>query len=670
MKLNMLAPKLKSGFIRTSNEAVSYLELSERWTQQALEEDIKSGAKQLKECLELVKKRKPEHMVLIKCNKKEDGLMAAGYIAAISNLQESRYFNDDFYDLMENPEGEALLQWETECAEVNAAMEPLEECEECLTDDELVDALKNSAGLVPVISGREFLSPEWNMGYFHERFGDPYGNSFCSISAENQIHKKPYWMQCTVNSVCILIEEDDWFSVQTLHELEKALLRFAANRHVFIAWCKKDWDAVSNDAFAEQSVPDLPFDADEITNADIFQFVLRNNADVLSVKVDEKELRSYRVKQFEDWAEKLIIRLEKRFPKRKLVETIVNAGFPDVSDSFRQVLQYVKKESRKDKSECLTENDFSVLDKFNFRVTENKKDSVSVRQLESELIGLETVKQQLKSIVGVMKLNRERERHGMERLKYQNVYLLIGAPGTAKTTVARLFGKMMHEEGLLPGNRFTSVNGAELKGMYVGHSAPKTKYIFENNDVILIDEAYSLTEGDEHMDVFSKEALAQLILEVEKHGHDKLIMFAGYGGVSVQDKDNKMKRFLDANPGLKSRINATIYFDSYTPEQMVEIVHKQAELTKLEVSRQADEMLLEFFQERIRDTEFGNGREARRLVENAVVFMAERVMQIPKEQRKKEMYKQISAEDIVKTIAQLRNGLTMQKGRGNRYGFL
>ena len=192
-----------------------------------------------------------------------------------------------------------------------------------------------------------------------------------------------------------------------------------------------------------------------------------------------------------------------------------------------------------------------------------------------------------------------------------------------------------------------------------GASARDEQVRVLRNDAMLLVELERLVE-----------ALAQLILEVEKHGHDKLIMFAGYGGVSVQDKDNKMKRFLDANPGLKSRINSTIYFDSYTPEQMVEIVHKQAELTKLEVSRQADEMLLEFFQERTRDTEFGNGREARRLVENAVVFMAERVMQIPKEQRKKEMYKQISAEDIVKTIAQLRNGLTMQKGRGNRYGFL
>ena len=91
-------------------------------------------------------------------------------------------------------------------------------------------------------------------------------------------------------------------------------------------------------------------------------------------------------------------------------------------------------------------------------------------------------------------------------------------------------GKIMEEEKLLPGSHFTCVNGAELKGMYVGHSAPKTKALFEENDIIVIDEAYSLTGDRSEPDSFSREAIAQLVIELEEHAEDKLVIFAGYGG--------------------------------------------------------------------------------------------------------------------------------------------
>ena len=104
--------------------------------------------------------------------------------------------------------------------------------------------------------------------------------------------------------------------------------------------------------------------------------------------------------------------------------------------------------------------------------------------------------------------------------------------------------------------------------MYVGHSAPKTKALFEKYDVIIIDEAYSIVEYDGKTDSFGNEAIAQLIIEMEKHSTDKLIIFAGYGGKNVSEKDNRMQAFLDANPGIKSRITSTFYFDSYSADEM------------------------------------------------------------------------------------------------------
>ena len=119
--------------------------------------------------------------------------------------------------------------------------------------------------------------------------------------------------------------------------------------------------------------------------------------------------------------------------------------------------------------------------------------------------------------------------------------------------------------------------------MYVGHSAPKTKALFEENDIIVIDEAYSLTGDRSEPDSFSREAIAQLVIELEEHAEDKLVIFAGYGGTDVDEKNNKMKEFIDANPGIKSRINSTFYFPSYTAPEMAEIFKKHAEISGYEL---------------------------------------------------------------------------------------
>jgi len=679
MKLNMVAPNLHKGFIRENNEAISYLELSEEWTQKALAQDIKAGAKQFQECLVLVEKHSIGHTVVIKTNTMEDGLMAVSYLSAISKREVSegnQYRNDELDVVMDEPDDSQLIWVDKVVLPPEYDEEEPEERTRRMVDvgDEIREALRNDDNIVPVISYKDLINESTRSPFGVEGFSNPM-NPFATSGITNRIKPEPYWTECTKQDICIMIEGNS-FGID-FERLETMLLRFSGNRHVYVVWKDERWKNSNEEQEQkdedEDDLPYMDFYESGPSNSEMLFFVLKTGADVVQVSVDEKELKKYRLKQFDDWAEFLDIRFEKGFPKRNVVDAVIRAKIEDVSTSLQMVLQYVQKESGKAASEVYTEKDFDILKKFNFRVTKNNRkpeEIKSLKSLEKDLIGMETVKKQLKDIVEVMKLNRERERMGLGRLNYQNVHLLIGAPGTAKTTVAQLFGKMMSEEGLLPGDRFISVNGAELKGMYVGHSAPKTKFIFEQHDVILIDEAYSLTEGEEQMDTFSKEALAQLILEVEKHGYDKLIMFAGYGGVNVQDKDNKMKRFLDANPGLKSRINSTIYFDSYTPEQMVKIVHKQAELEKLKLSDKADKMLFDYFTERVQDTNFGNGREGRRLVQNAVVFMAERIMKLPKEQRRKAMYQLITAEDVEKTIEQFKRGLTMQNGRGNRYGFL
>ncbi|MBQ8315690.1 MAG: hypothetical protein IJX95_08130, partial [Lachnospiraceae bacterium] len=153
------------------------------------------------------------------------------------------------------------------------------------------------------------------------------------------------------------------------------------------------------------------------------------------------------------------------------------------------------------------------------------------------------------------------------------------------------------------------------------------------------------------------------MIELEAHAMDKLVLFAGYGGTGVSEKDNKMKSFLDANPGLKSRINTTIFFDSYTPQEMVQIVHCQAKLQKYTLSGDADEMIREYFAKRVKTEDFGNGREARSLLENTVISAAARVMALPEKKRTKKVMQELTAEDVKEAIERLSAGNQMQRGR-------
>ena len=396
--------------------------------------------------------------------------------------------------------------------------------------------------------------------------------------------------------------------------------------------------------------------------------MLEYTARVVRILLDKEKQNKYYCNLFDSWLEAYDLKTEKGFPKARIVKRILNMYREDKAQLMEKVILYTIKDGIK--GNCLTAKDFEVLDFFKVLSKEEEKQKKAALSLEQDLVGMENVKQQVRDIIDVMKYNKLREEMGIKNGRFHNVHMLIGAPGTAKTTVAEIMGNMMREERLLAGNRFISINGADLKGMFVGHSAPKTKSIFDNNDIIFIDEAYSIASGNrDGMDSFSEEAIAQLIIELEKHATDRLVIFAGYGGPNVSVKDNKMKVFLDANPGIKSRINSTIYFESYTPEEMVSIVHRQAENMQYVLDNNADGAILEYFRERTQKRDFGNGREARSLVEQCMTFAARRVMGISEKRITKKMMKEIRLEDVQAAIAKQRNSNCMQEGRRKRCGF-
>lgn len=649
-RLNLLAPDYN---VRYANEGkgdkIKYLNIPENINKEALISDIKEGGVQFKECLEMWEKGL-SRVVLIRCSNLEDGYMAVSYLSAMENerLGIRPIGMIPRCETLESEEPQDLSYEEIQDRE----MEDLDAID---LDGEIYEDVDNeyyeTPFRVPVLDIAEVMS---NGDEYPGIFGGPM--RLANANADNP--KKPYWHSCVEQPICICL--NSMYYCGGIQHLDNAMDRFRRNRNVYVLI----QDMTMSGRFEDE---DTPFYEDISDDSGVCTFVLEHTADFLVVHSKEEELEKYRLTQFDNWVKELGVKLGKNFPKKTMVKRILDIKRPSKSELMSLVLKYVIK-NKKDNSNVLTKDDFTLLSKFKaIGVMDGEGEkSKSSERLEKELVGMENVKRQVREIVDLMNYNRSREEMGFGKSNYHNVHLLIGAPGTAKTTVAKLMGNMMCEQKLITGNRFIAVNGADLKGMYVGHSAPKTKALFREYDVILIDEAYSLMTEGKGSDSFSQEAMAQLIIEIEEHAMDKLVFFAGYGGLDVDEKDNCMKQFIDGNPGLKSRINSTIYFQSYTPDEMVEILHCQAHNFKYKIDRQADVFVRNYFAKRVKDSNFGNGREARSLLENATLFAATRVMRLPENKRTKKVYETITIDDIKMAIERLENSNMFQTGRQNR----
>lgn len=627
-KLNLLKPDYRTGYLNNGKgEEVNYLQLNPEMGMDSLEQDVKNGAEQYRELLEFSKK-KLSQFVVINCTNKEEGLMAVTYLANIYNEREQVEDYMDEYDISD----EENLEFE-----------------DYIMDEDEEDEWENQSsweenpGRIPVISSQQLC---YYQGNIFPSFRGPMGFGTTANTKSNI----PYWHYVRKEAICIVREDE--FGFLDLHNIISELKRYKKNRHVYFV-VVNNW---------EKEIEGEVYSDEEESEFDLCELVLEYAAGTIDITTDTEHRKKYYETLFDNWIKEKSYSLEKGFPKAKIVNKITSFHNPSKAEIMEKVINYVAKDIEEPRA--LSEKDFQVINKFRMLRFENdEKEHQATKKLKNSLVGLDSVKEQVYGIVEIMKYNKRRREMGLGSNNYHNVHLLLGAPGTAKTTVAQLLGEIMAEERLIGTNRFISVNGAELKGMYVGHSAPKVKALFDDYDVILIDEAYSLTvENHGETDSFSQEAISQLLIELEKHGMDKLVMFAGYGGKHVNEKDNKMKQFLKANPGIQSRINSTIYFDSYTPDQMADIFLYHAKNSKFSLEKEAREMVKEYFSERVLEPDFGNGREARSLLENTTMEAAKRIAKIPENKRTKKNYQLLSREDIKKAIEKQKESFLMQKG--------
>lgn len=655
-KLNLLMPDVHTGYLGTRRkERVRYLSVPSELSMKMIEDDMKVG-KVIFQNLQDQLRKASCRTVIIRTNSEEVGLMAVCYLAAAYNKMDHRNGTFD-----EDDEDGLTEEADFEKYEID------DEYDEDSIDDyqDESESWEESPLRLPVIEMNEIRSFSGmdDFSIFQDRSFHMQGNG-------HSRQKDPYWTNCTCEPICIMCKSEGFGS--QYHNFNNNVGRyFQKNRHIYIV-------EVRNNYFCNMSFNAM-LDDDTNENYEDEEFVrvvLEEAAAVVDLFYEDKEkkeeLIQFRTIQFENWIQAKGLMLSKEFPTEKIVSRILKMRNPNKSELMGQILKYMQIQGNV--KGTLTEKDFDILSRFAQIGAESKTEESSSVKLEKQLLGMENVKQQVQEIVEVQRYQKRRENFGLNKGGYHNVHLLIGAPGTAKTTVAKLMGNMMAEAHLLPGNRFICVNGADLKGLYVGHTAPKVRQIFTDNDIIMIDEAYSLTAqgAGENGDSFSQEAIAEIITQIEDHGSEKLVMFAGYGGIGVAPEDNLMKNFIDSNPGLKSRINSTIYFDSYSAEQMVEIVHIQAKNQGFILTRRVDPEILAYFKERTKDRNFGNGREARSLLENAMVFAAARVKKIPIGKIKKRQLQEITVSDIRKALERMRKSNQMQMGRSEtkKMGFV
>ena len=238
------------------------------------------------------------------------------------------------------------------------------------------------------------------------------------------------------------------------------------------------------------------------------------------------------------------------------------------------------------------------------------------------LVGLEGVKQDVNALVKLMQTVQRRKAAGLRPPPLNRHLVFAGNPGTGKTTVARLYGRILSALGLLADGHLVEVGRGDLVGEYIGHTAPKTHAAFRRalGGVLFIDEAYALVPHGLGSD-FGQEAVATLVKLMEDHRDEVVVIVAGYPA--------DMHRFVASNPGLESRFTRTLTFEDYAAEELVRIVAGQADEHEYVLDPRTERELVEFFDGQVRGDGFGNGRTARQVFQAMTERQAQRVSEIP-----------------------------------------
>ena len=295
--------------------------------------------------------------------------------------------------------------------------------------------------------------------------------------------------------------------------------------------------------------------------------------------------------------------------------------------------------------------------KKNIEIAKDNSPQGSAYEKLKEMIGLEKVKQVIEQAVTYSKMQKLLADRGMPNARRAMHMVFTGNPGTAKTTVARLFAQILKDNEVLSVGDLIECGRSDLVGRFVGWTAVQVKEMFKKakGSVLFIDEAYSLV--DEKNGSFGDEAINTIVQEMENCREDMVVIFAGY--------PKKMNEFISRNPGLRSRISFYVDFDNYSPDELFDITKLIAKNNGFKLADDAYETLAPIFENAFGTEDFGNGRFARNLVEQAQLAQSVRLSTLD--------FDSLSGDDLVTLCAQdfsqINTGIRLEENRKQRIGF-
>lgn len=340
--------------------------------------------------------------------------------------------------------------------------------------------------------------------------------------------------------------------------------------------------------------------------------ILINNASKLDALTDAcGEITKLATMIVEEQSKAATISLLKRF--RELVDN------PNTKIEVKRIAQIVN-------SSLIDFYGYSTIQEICNPMDKLDEDMRTLQDLLNELnalVGLEKVKNKVQDLIVYQKVQKMRREKNLHSSKNTLHLAFTGNPGTGKTTVARIVGRIYKQIGLLSKGHFVEVSRTDLIAGYQGQTALKVKKVIEQakGGVLFIDEAYSITENDKS-DSYGRECLTELTKALEDYREDLVVIVAGY--------TEPMSKFFESNPGLESRFNTFIEFDDYSPNELDSILHYMCKMNDYILDEKVKEKIHSYFEKKttMKDKNFANARLVRNLYDNLIMNHARRVIDI------------------------------------------